>query len=153
MTGLKIGFGTILIVLATLVLLACQSEPPTPTPEPPTPTPEPTAVPTPVPTPLPTPVPTPASLEFHNHMGDCYNMRIADFEGIAAEWGTILLSDVESFDDEFVSCIVEAINKEETQSTCFANFAQDIRDAATYGNADVQTVARSKAKLRQCIAN
>ena len=80
-------------------------------------------------------------------------MRIAEFELIAAEWGTILLSDVDAIDDGYVECVVEAVTKEETQNTCFANFIDDIRDAATYGNADVQTVARSKAKLRQCLEN
>ena len=144
----------ILICLVTVALIACASDPPTPTPEPtatPTPAPTPTPVPTAIPTPAPTP--TPDTIVFQNIMGDCYNSEIARFEDIAAEFGTILLSDVDEPIEELVACVIEAAVQEEKENACWSDFRNDIRDAATYGNADAQTVVRAKAKLRQCVAN
>ena len=90
---------------------------------------------------------------FPNIMGDCYNSEIARFEDIAAEFGTILLSDVDEPIEELVACVIEAAVQEEKENACWSDFRNDIRDAATYGNADAQTVVRAKAKLRQCVAN
>ena len=140
------------ICLVAVAFVACASEPPTPTPEP-TPTPIPTSTPTPEPTPIPIPTltPTPAAITFHNYMGDCYNQRVEDLEFIVSEWGTLLVSDIDDVDEVFVECVVDAVVREEAQSGCWTYFLHDIRDAATYGNADAQTVARAKAKFRQCV--